>query len=100
MSGSSDLKYTFNETKKWAQAESEPNSSGTTFLYVFGAIAFLFIFAAFLLIFASPSQPSPPSSVRIEDIGSETDSASTEVHSEYDLIEDIKKPQNSVKEAK
>jgi len=94
-----EYKYTFDQTKEWAKREDEPLDDGITLLYVFGALAFLFIFAALLIFFVSgPSEPI--STVHISESGSETDVTTSEIHSEFDLLEDTQKKKNNVTEAK
>lgn len=98
---SSETKYTYEQTKEWAERESGDMDDGITFLYIFGAFAFLIIFAGVLLLFVGgTSSEVPLSSVHIETLGSETDATSTEVQTEYDLIADTKKGKNLLKEAK
>jgi len=96
-----EFKYTYDQTKEWANTESPVREDGITFLYVFGAFAFLILFAALILFFVSPSTPDQPDTViEIEDIGSETDATTTEVHSEFDLVSDVQKGKNVTKETK
>ncbi len=94
-----DYKYTFDETAKWAKKEDEPLDDGITLLYVFGALAFLFIFAALLLFFVGESS-EPITTVKISELGSETDATTSEIQYEFDLLEDTQKKQNVTKEAK
>lgn len=96
---SSEPEYTFEQTQQWAEQEPKEFDDGITFLYVLGAFAFLIIFAALLLYFAT-GESTPKSNVKIEDLNVETDATSTEVQTEYDLIADAKKDKNTIKAAK
>jgi len=106
MSGKSDskqpvteFKYSFDQTTEWAKNDAEPLDDGITLLYVFGALAFLFIFAALLLFFVSgPSEPV--TTVHITEADSETDATTSEIQSEFNLLEDTQKKKNVTKEAK
>lgn len=97
-----EFKYTYDQTKEWANKEGSPKEDGITFLYVFGAFAFLLLFAAAILFFVGTgtTEKVPDTTVNIEDLGSETDATTTEVHTEFDLIEDVQKGKNVNKEAK
>lgn len=96
-----EFKYTYDQTKEWANKESPAREDGITFLYVFGAFAFLIIFAALIVFFVGPSAPDSPDKILdIDPVGSETDATSTEVHSEFDLVDDVQKGKNVSKEAK
>ncbi len=95
-----DLKYSYDQTKIWANKENATFEDGVTFLYIFGAFSFLIIFAAVLLFFAGGSADVKESTVRIDELNSETDATTTEVHAEFDLLEDVKKDKNLVKAAK
>lgn len=94
-----EYKYTFDQTTEWAKKEEEPLDDGITILYVFGALAFLFIFAALLIFFVSGSS-EPVTTVHITEPDSETDATTSEIQTEFDLLEDTQKKKNNVKEAK
>ena len=96
----SDLKYSYDQTKVWATKENATFEDGVTFLYIFGAFSFLIIFAAVLLFFAGGSTDVKESTVRIDELNSETDATTTEVHAEFDLLDDVKKDKNLLKAAK
>lgn len=100
-------KYSYEETVNWAHKEPEPKEDGSTFLYVFGGIAFLFIFAAILLFSTTGRKKTkvdelPPieDGDKIEEIVSETDATTSEVAVEFDLVEDVKKGKGTKKAAK
>jgi len=99
-------KYSYEETLNWAHKEPELKEDGSTFLYVFGGIAFLFIFAAVLLFSTNGrnktkiDEPPPiEDGDKIEEIVSETDATTSEVAVEFDLVEDVKKKKGSKKMA-
>jgi len=94
-----EFKYSFDQTTDWARNEAEPLDDGITFLYVFGALAFLFIFAAILLFFVVGSS-DPVSTVHISESASETDVTTSEIESEFNLLEDTQKKKNITKEVK
>jgi len=90
-------KYSYEETLNWANKEPELKENGTTFLYVFGGIAFLFIFAAILLFSTNGRNKTQTKEIlptedgdKIEEIRSETDATTSEVSVEFDLLEDDK----------
>ena len=102
-------KYNYEQTLDWAKREPELKEDGSTFLYVFGGIAFLFIFAAILLFSAKgrgkgkvdePGDVGEEGEAKIEELGSETDATTSEVAVEFDLVEDVKKGKNVKKAAK
>jgi hypothetical protein len=99
-SDSVKLKYSFDETKNWAKTEAKDSEDGISVLYIFGAIALLFFAAAILMYYVSDTPPE--SNVKIDENveGEETDGSTSEIHSEYDLLEDAPKHKNSLEPAK
>ena len=97
-------KYDYEQTLDWARREPEVKEDGSTFMYVFGGIAFLFIFAAIILFSINGRKtgkiPDGEGDIVIEEIGSETDATTSEVVVEFDLVEDVKTGKNVKKEVK
>lgn len=91
------LKYNFEQTVGWAQSDTEDlKEDGSTFLYVFGGIAFLFIFASVLLFWINGRKTSAEEVTegenegdKIEEIIIATDATTEEVQ-EFDLVEEVK----------
>lgn len=102
-------KYNYEQTLDWANREPDLKEDGTTFLYVFGGIAFLFLFAA-LLLFSTNGRKSKASANnidnedfqdnKIEELVLETDATSSDTAVEFDLVEDLKKDKKVKEPAK
>lgn len=102
------LKYNFEQTVGWAQSDAEDlREDGSTFLYVFGGIAFLFIFASILLFWINgrdkktvlPLTEEKEDGDKIEEIIIATDATTEEVE-EFELVEEPKTAAKSTKEVK
>lgn len=101
------LKYNFEQTVGWAQSDAEDlREDGSTFLYVFGGIAFLFIFASILLFWINgrdkktallPLTEEKEDGDKIEEIIIATDATTEEVE-EFELVEEPKPAAKSAKE--
>lgn len=96
------FKYSFAETSEWAKKDNEVIDDGISVLYIFGALAFLIIFTALIMMFSSEKTgEAPVSTVNIsEHIESETDMSTSEIQSEFDLLEDAPKEKRSIEAAK
>lgn len=100
------LKYNFEQTVGWAQSDAEDlREDGSTFLYVFGSISFLFIFASVLLFWINgrkkktvlPLTEEKEDDDKIEEIIIATDATTEEVE-EFELVEEPKTAAKSPKE--
>lgn len=102
-------KYNYEQTLDWANREPDLKEDGTTFLYVFGGIAFLFLFAALLLFstngrkgrtLTNNTNSDDLQDSKIEELVLETDATSSDTAVEFDLVEDLKKDKNIKNPAK